>query len=931
MTSNKSPRLDSAETTIGRVDELALIHGFLARAAKDGNALFVLGEPGVGKTMFLDAGACAASESGARVLRAGGVEFETGMSFSGLNQVLLPVFGEFGRLTPSHRDSLNVALGLGDGQPPDGLVVSNATLALLRIAATDRPLVVIIDDVPWLDRASVRVLGFVARRLGGSRVGLLAAARPEEESFFDRAGLPELELLPLDTDAASGLIDERFPTLAPRVRERILTEAQGNPLALLELPAGLSDAQRTALQDLPLALPLSRRLQRLFASRIEELPRETRHMLLLMALSGTGDLRSVVEATATNSGVINLAVAERAGLTYVDQGTHRPSFRHPLTRSAVVELSTDDERRRAHLELAELWAHQPDRHAWHLAEATVGPDEHAADLLEQVAYRTLRRGDGTGAVAALTRAADLSPLGSERSRRLAEAAYIGADVTGQLHNASQLLADAHHAHPQFKDSLQAAATAAFVLINGEGDVEIAHRLLVGAIESAHEVSETALEEALNTLSLVCFFSGRAELWAPFYDGLARLEPNVPTTLGLISTCFVDPLRTAAAARPQLDRAISELMAEEDPTVILKVGFAAGNVERLSDCRHAFWRVAHAGRDTGAVGSAIQALTLIAFDDWWTGQWDEAKELAEDARQLCEVHGFPLFALSVRHVQAAMAAAQGEDMDAQALVDAMIEWATPRGVGIVKALTNHIRVITAAGRGDSEEVYRLATAISPAGTFPSHVHVAHWVMMDLVEAAIRTGRQAEAAAHVAAVRNANFAAISPRLGLLASAAIAIGAPDDHAVELFDEALAMTGADHWPFDLGRLELAYGERLRRLRATTESRVHLIAALETFERLGARPWAFRAANELRATGQTKPRTGDYAWASLTAQERQIATLAAAGLTNKQIAKQLFLSHRTVGGHLYRVFPKLGIATRAALSDALAVLPDERLGIGDE
>ncbi len=256
---------------------------------------------------------------------------------------------------------------------------------------------------------------------------------------------------------------------------------------------------------------------------------------------------------------------------------------------------------------------------------------------------------------------------------------------------------------------------------------------------------------------------------------------------------------------------------------------------------------------------------------------------------------------------------------------MIEWAMPRGVGVVKPLTDHIKVLTAAGRGDSEEVYRLASAISPAGSFPSHSHVAHWVMVDLVEAAIRTDRQAEAAVHVTAVRNANFAAISPRLGLLASAAIAIGAPDDHAVELFDEALAMTGSDHWPFDLGRLELAYGERLRRLRATTESRVHLNAAFETFERLGARPWAVRAANELRATGQTKLRSGEYTRASLTPQERQIAKLAAAGLTNKQIAERLFLSHRTVGAHLHRIFPMLGIATRAALRDALAALPDEQ------
>jgi DNA-binding CsgD family transcriptional regulator len=384
------------------------------------------------------------------------------------------------------------------------------------------------------------------------------------------------------------------------------------------------------------------------------------------------------------------------------------------------------------------------------------------------------------------------------------------------------------------------------------------------------------------------------------------------------------LRTAATARPRLDRAISELAAEEDPTVILKVGFAAGNVERLSECRHAFWRVARVGRETGAVGSAIQALTLIAFDDWWTGRWDEAKQLAEEAHRLCEVHGFPLFAFSVRHVQAAVAAAQGEDPEAEALVDAMVDWATPRGVGLVKPLTAHIKVLIAAGRGDSEEVYRLASAIGPAGTFPPHVHLAHWLMMDLVEAAIRTDRRAEAAAHLAAVHNANFAAISQRLGLLASAAAAIGAPDDRAVELFDEALAVTGADRWPFDLGRVELAYGERLRRLRSTTESRVHLNAALETFERLGARPWAIRAANELRATGQTKPRGARIPRESLTPQEREIAMLAASGLSNKQIGQRLFLSHKTVAAHLYRVFPKLGVTSRAALRDALESLPSE-------
>ena len=884
----------------------------------------MFGEPGVGKTMLLEAAAEAATAAGTQVLHAAGVEFEADVPYAGLHQLLVPLHHEFAKLDPIHREPLDVALGFGGGPAPDRLVVSDATLSLLRRAAVPRSLLVLIDDVPWLDRATAGVPGFVARRLARSSVGLIAASRPGSGSFFERTGLPELELGPLDDEAASDLISAHFPMLAPVVRARVLADAQGNPLALLELPATLTTAQRAAFQTLPAALPLSRRLRALFASRITALPGRTRQLLLLMALDGTGDVRVLKEAGSRRPWMNDLALAERQRVAYTDETTHRLVFRHPLIRSAVVGLATTEERRRAHQQLAEVWTDQPDRRAWHLGHATVQPDEQVAKLLEQAAYNILRRGDGVGAVSALTRAAALSPRGADRGRRLAEAAYIGADVTGELRSASQLLADAHRADPEFTGSLQAAATAAFVLINGDGDVETAHRLLVGAIENADRVSETALDEALHALSLVCFFSGRPELWTPFFVGLARLEPHVPTTLYLVSTCFADPLRTGAVARPQLDDAIFGLATEQDPTAILKVGFAAGNVERLSECRHAFWRVARAGRESGAVGSAIQALVLIAFDDFWTGRWHEAVQLAEEAHKLCEMHGFPLFAFSVRHVQAAVAAAQGEDAEAQELVDAMTEWAAPRGVGLVKPITGHIKVLTAAGRGDFEEVYRLATAISPPGRFPLHNHVAHWVMTDLVEGAMRTHRPSEAAAHVGAIRNANFGAISPRLGLLAKAAAAIGAPDEHAVEVFEDALATPGADHWPFNLARLELAYGERLRRLRAASESRVQLTAALETFERLGARPWADRAAKELRATGQTRHRGDGHDREPLTPQEHEIAMLAASGLSNKQIGQRLFLSHRTVAAHLYRAFPKLGVTSRAGLRDALDSLPAE-------
>jgi DNA-binding CsgD family transcriptional regulator len=909
---------------VGRSRELARLAAFLDQVRVDGESLLVAGEAGAGKSALLDAAAQLASAAGFLVLRAAGTEFEAGLSYAALNQVLLPLRAEFAQASPACREALEVALGFGFGPAPDRLTVSNATVELLNRAATSRPVLVIVDDLPWLDRASAAVLGFVARRLAGSRVGFLGALRSEQETFFERAGLPELELEPLDEESAATLLSARYPVLAAGVRDRLLAEAQGNPLALLELPAALSAPQRTADTELPDVLPLGRRLQALFAERVRELPPRTRRILLLAALESTGELRVLSLADAA---LEDLAAAERARLVSVGGSPRRLEFRHPLTRAAVVELATESERRAAHRELAELWRDRPDRRAWHLAKAATGPDEEVAGLLEQVAHCVLDRGDAVGAIAALTRAAELSPQAASRGRRLAEAAYIGAEGLGEQGRASALLADAHLSDPELDGSLLAAAAAAFLLLNSDGDLTTAHRLLAGAILSAdhrHDGRDRGLVEALTSLALISWLGGRPELWEPVYEVLGQLE-SPPAVLTVTAKTLSDPARTATAALSEFEALAATSHSEPDPATINRIATAAVFIDRVGSVRPATWQVIEQGRRGGAARRHLNGLIHLCVDDFHTGQWEEAERLADEGLMVCREHGYPFFAWYFRYAQAALAAARGDHSASQALADQVIRWAVPRGVHGAEAQARHALVLSAIGRGDFEDAYRQAAAVTPAGELASHVPSALWTAFDLVEAATRTGRETQARAHVAAMTDADVAAISPRLALLQYGAAALTASGDDASRLFDQALAVPGAARYPFDYARVQLLYGEHLRRGRYTADSRAQLAAALETFERLGAAPWARRAEGELRATGQTKPRARELARDPLTPQEREIATLAAEGLTNKQIAQRLYLSHKTVGNHLFRIFPKLGISSRAALRDALTALPEGR------
>ncbi|MFF4902751.1 ATP-binding protein [Streptomyces sp. NPDC001068] len=923
MERNDVPLTGAAEALVGRERDLDRVLGVFERHP-DG-ALLLSGDPGVGKSAMLDAVAATAARNGTRVLRAAGVEFEADIGYSALNQILLPLHDALDRLGAPGGEALTVALGFGAGPPPERLVVCNAALTLLRSAAEDSPVLLIVDDLPWVDRASAAVLGFLARRLSGGRVRFLAASRTGAAGFFDGGGLPSYELPALDADSAAHLVDLRFPDLAHPVRRRLLDTAQGNPLALLELPDALRTEQRQAREVLPAVLPLGERLQSLFVSRVRALPAATRTLLLLATLDGTGDLGVLAAATRETGGAPDLRdldPAERDRLVRVAESPRRLVFRHPLIMSAVVAAATGSDLREAHRALAAVATNRPEQRARHLGEATLQPDEDVALLLERTARRILDRGDAVAAIAALTRAADLSPRGADRARRLSEAAYVGAESIGALHSASRLLEDARRADPGHGTSLNSANAAVQLVLNSDGDLATAHRLLVGAIEEGdhgYDATDPSLVDALHFLLLLCNYGAREELWAPYHRAVARLRPAPPPLLLVAARTWGDPARADAATLRELDGIIDGALRETDAARIVRVGTAALYPDRLSSVREAAWRLVRQGREGGPVRRHIGALLHLCLDDYHRGRWDEVLELSEEGLTLCASSGYAVCTWFFQYTKGLVTASRGDTGTAHALAEAMTGWAAPRGIREAVHCALQVHALADIADGDFDAAFRRASAVSAAGDFPPYVAHAVWVFFELVEAAVRTDRRAEAAAHVRALRETAVAGLSSRLALLAGCAEALVADGDaEAARLFARALAVPDAERWPFELARVRLAHGEWLRRSRALSESKGPLTAALRAFEELGSSAWAERARKELRAAGRVLPDADGRSAAVLTPQEREIAELAASGLTNKQIAERLFLSHRTVGAHLYQIYPKLGIASRIALRDAL-------------
>ncbi|WP_127506405.1 ATP-binding protein [Actinoplanes solisilvae] len=897
------------EELFGREVELTHLHRFLESTRVSGDVLMVRGEPGVGKSALLAAAADLAGADGMRVLRANGSEFEADVSYSLLNQLLLPLYADIQRLPPALRDALTVALGFGPGPAPAALLVCNAALFLLTTAARTKPVLLIVDDLQWIDRPSAVVLGFVARRVQGTPVGVITASRTGMESFVDRGGLTEVTVEPLSDEASARLIDTRFPAMIGRMRQRLLDLAQGNPLALVELPGSLTDSTQPVE-----VVPLNDRLQAIFAHRIADLPESARLLLLLATFEGSGDLRALRGLTD----LAHLAPADRAQLVRVDDAAGRIVFRHPLIQSAIVAMSTHEERWQAHQAIAANLPDDPERRAWHLAAATTGPDEAVAVQLEEAAHVVLRRGDVLAAIDALVRAAEMSGTPEDTARRLAEAAYIGAEAGG-AGDTTTLLADAQTMAQDPAAALRAANATALLMINGDGDVHTAHRLLAGAIETGGHgwrADDPALDEAMHTLLLVSWFAGGADHWTVFHRNLGRLTPAPTDIMSVLSRTFPDPVRTSAAALPDLEALIATLRGETDLARIVRIGPATSNVDRLGEIREHSWRLVRQGREGGAPHWQLAGLIHLCDDYYLTGRWDEVDELAGEGERVAVDNGVPFLRWYFLLNRAVIAAGRGRCSEAYELADQITNWAAPRGVASSLAIAHLPRALAAAAGGDYEAAYQHATAVSPAGVLAPYVPIATWVILDVVDSALRTGREAEARAHAEAVRAADVAALSPRMRLIQHGVDALTL-DDEAEDRLERTLTDPATERWLFESSRIRLVFAEKLRRRKEYTRARTHLLAARTGFAAMGAEPWLARTIGELRATGY-RPAVTEQPPAALTAQELEIAGLAAAGLTNKEIAQRLYLSHRTVGAHLYRIFPKLGVSSRAGLRDAL-------------
>ncbi|MFI6317631.1 AAA family ATPase [Nonomuraea sp. NPDC050556] len=866
---------------IGRAEELGALRQTVDRAPGVLPNVVLHGDPGVGKSVLLQATIAYARQQGVRVVGGCGFESEAQLAFAGLHQLFAPVMEYLDRVEPFHQETLRRVLGLRDGPTPDRLAISVASLAVLAAVAEDGPVLIAVEDAHWVDHPTREVMMFILLRLQPYDMRAVFARRPLTATERVTPGVHMLEVGPLDDEAAGQLLDLLHPGLPPSVRERVLADAAGNPLAITELPH-----TSVGVELLPTGTSLRTRLETGFAGRLLELPPRIRTTLLVAALDGDR-LEHRAELTP-----YELLEAERAGLVTRDSTPSGLRFRHPLVRSAIIKTASPEETREAHTILAEQHRADPELRMWHLAAATVEPDEDVAAEIEKAARAVSLRGGSGLAVKALQRAAELTPDRSARAARLELAAELAGE-SGQLGLAQELL-DEVRSH--LSDPARALAVRAQILMLRDGDLDAARRLLRGTPGAGPLVRVMAASYAQDP-----------EEWAAVTDVVAGCDDE---HVRLLHDVFLG-VGTAERVRAALD----ELPGDAPPGQVAALCRAATWMDLLPDYRAHIRALTDGESGQGAVTHAASGYWLASHDHFLAGQWEAAENSANAGLDLCVRHDLELLAHDLRCSLGWIAAGRGDADSAREYSRTVEQWAAPRGSALHLTLAARNLALAAMAHGDYETAYVHWTSISPPGVIPLYVAFAPWAVFELVESAMRTGRTAEAQAHAAAA--ADLADRAPRLRLHVMAAQALVAPDEEAVPLFKAALALPRTERWPFDHARVRLALGELQRRRLQPGEARPELRRAADLFAGIGATAWQQRAEQELRATGVAVTQRPNAAH-GLTAQQLEVALLAASGLSNKEIGERLFLSSRTVSAHLYRIFPKLGITSRAALRDAL-------------
>jgi DNA-binding CsgD family transcriptional regulator len=903
-----------ASMLLGRAAERQLLERLLGNVRGGQSVVLVVrGEAGVGKTALLQD--CAEHASGFRVERNAGVESEMELPFAGLHQLCAPMLDRLDSLSQPQRAALGVALGLSSGPTPDRFLVALATLSLLSEVAASRPLLCVVDDAQWLDAASRQVLGFVARRLLAESVAIVFAVR-DGSDVRELAGLPELVLRGLDDVVARALLATAIPgRLDERIRDRLVAEARGNPLAILELPRGLAATQLPGGFSLQAGGALPGRIEESFMRRLDELPPQTRQLLLIAAAEPVGD-PALLWRAATLSGITGTALEPASSTGLLDVGA-RVRFRHPLVRSAVYRSASDPERRSAHGALADVTdgALEPERRAWHRAQAASGPDDDVAAELERSAGRAQARGGVAAAAAFLGRAAELTVDAGRRADRMLAAAQLSLQA-GAFDSADGLLAAAQ-ASPL--DELGCArvdllhAEIAYAQNRGRDAPE----LLLRAARRLEPLDVRLSRETYLDAWSAALFAGRLACRGSLLDvsravGSAPAAPQPPRPSDLLLEGFALVFTEGRGAAAPVLRRAATAFAGGDVAVeeVLRWGWlataAAVYVWDYDTCLAVATRGVQVARDCGALEVLAVSLNVLGQAVALGGDFGRTAQLIAEADAVTEATGTSVapYAALVR------AALRGREADGST-----VEAATAGGQGTAVQYAHWARAVLMNGLGRYDEA--LAAAVQASDDTPE-LFVSMWSLSELIEAAVRTGDRELAAQGLARLREHTRAGEADwALGSLARGRALLNAGET-AERDYRDAIARFARTPLRPELARSRLLYGEWLRRANRRVDAREQLRIAYDAFVSMGAEALAERARHELLATGAKARRRGVDARDELTAQEQQIARLARDGLSNPEIGARLFLSPRTVEWHLKKVFTKLGISSRMALHDVL-------------